>query len=133
MAKIFDADTTLQRLRNRYRLVVMNDDTYEEVVTVRLSRLSVYITLCTIFVELVGLTVALLVFTPLRYYVPGYGSGSDRREMITLKLQVDSLEQQMKYRDKYLENIQNVLRGTTATVSLDTTQLNIPKEDKTED
>ncbi|MBN8860548.1 MAG: hypothetical protein J0H29_19305 [Sphingobacteriales bacterium] len=133
MAKIFDADTTLQRLRNRYRLVVMNDDTYEEVVTVRLSRLSVYITLCTIFVVLVGLTVALLVFTPLRYYVPGYGSGSDRREMITLKLQVDSLEQQMKYRDKYLENIQNVLRGTTATVSLDTTQLNIPKEDKTED
>ena len=42
MAKIFDADTTLQRLRNRYRLVVMNDDTYEEVVTVRLSRLSVH-------------------------------------------------------------------------------------------
>ncbi len=133
MAKIFDADTTLQRLRNRYRLVVMNDDTYEEVVTVRLSRLSVYITLCTIFVVLVGLTVALLVFTPLRYYVPGYGSGSDRRELITLKLQVDSLEQQMKYRDKYLENIQNVLRGATATVPLDTTQLNIPKEDKTED
>ena len=133
MAKIFDADTTLQRLRNRYRLVVMNDDTYEEVVTVRLSRLSVYITLCTIFVVLVGLTVALLVFTPLRYYVPGYGSVSDKRELITLKLQVDSLEQQMKYRDKYLENIQNVLRGTTATVPLDTTQLNIPKEDKTED
>ena len=133
MAKIFDADTTLQRLRNRYRLVVMNDDTYEEVVTVRLSRLSVYITLCTIFVVLVGLTVALLVFTPLRYYVPGYGSGSDRRELITLKLQVDSLEQQMKYRDKYLENIQNVLKGTTATVPLDTTELNIPKQDKTED
>ena len=133
MAKIFDADTTLQRLRNRYRLVVMNDDTYEDVVTVRLSRLSVYITLCTIFVVLVGLAVALLVFTPLRYYVPGYGSGSDKRELITLKLQVDALEQQMEHRDKYLENIQNVLRGTTATVPLDTTQLNIPKEDKTED
>lgn len=133
MAKIFDADTTLQRLRNRYRLVVMNDDTYEEVVTVRLSRLSVYITLCTVFVVLVGLTVALLVFTPLRYYVPGYGSGSDRRELITLKLQVDSLEQQMIYRDKYLENIQNVLKGTTATVPLDTTQLKVPKDDKTED
>ena len=41
MAKIFDADSTLQRLRNRYRLVVMNDDTYEEVVTFKLSRLSV--------------------------------------------------------------------------------------------
>lgn len=133
MAKIFDADTTLQRLRNRYRLVVMNDDTYEEVVTVRLSRLSVYITLCTVFVVLVGLTVALLVFTPLRYYVPGYGNGSDRREMITLKMQVDSLQQEMNYRDKYFENIQNVLKGGTSTIKQDTTQLNVPKDDKSED
>lgn len=133
MAKIFDADTTLQRLRNRYRLVVMNDDTYEEVVTVRLSRLSVYITLCTVFVVLVGLTVALLVFTPLRYYVPGYGNGSDRREMITLKMQVDSLQQEMNYRDKYFENIQNVLKGGPSTVKMDTTQLNVPKDDKSED
>ncbi|MFT3705034.1 MAG: hypothetical protein QM802_21890 [Agriterribacter sp.] len=133
MAKIFDADTTLQRLRNRYRLVVMNDDTYEEVVTVRLSRLSVYITLCTVFVVLVGVTVALLVFTPLRYYVPGNGNGSDRREMITLKMQVDSLQQQMNYRDKYFESIQNVLKGGSATVKMDTTQLNIPKDDKSED
>lgn len=132
MAKIFDADSTLQRLRNRYRLVIMNDDTYEEVVTFRLSRLSVYITLCTIFVVLVGLTVALLVFTPLRYYVPGYGSASDRREMIGLKMQVDSLDQQMKYRDKYLENIQNVLKGNT-TITMDTTLLNIPKEEKSTD
>ena len=132
MAKIFDTDGTLQHLRNRYRLVVMNDDTYEEVVTFRLSRLSVYITLCTIFVALVGVTVALLVFTPLRYYVPGYGSSSDRREMITLKMQVDSLEQQMNYRDKYMENIQNVLKGNTTAV-MDTTQLNIPAEEKSED
>ena len=132
MAKIFDTDGTLQHLRNRYRLVVMNDDTYEEVVTFRLSRLSVYITLCTIFVALVGVTVALLVFTPLRYYVPGYGTASDRREMITLKMQVDSLEQQMNYRDKYMENIQNVLKGNTTAV-MDTTQLNIPAKEKSED
>ncbi|MBD0376885.1 MAG: hypothetical protein ICV51_14800, partial [Flavisolibacter sp.] len=42
-----DAGSTLRRLRNRYRLVIMNDDTYEEVVTFRLSRASVYIALCT--------------------------------------------------------------------------------------
>ena len=70
MAK-FDAQSTLKRLQNRYRLVVMNDDTYEEVVTFKLSRLSVYITLSTIFVMLTGLTVALIVFTPLRMYIPG--------------------------------------------------------------
>ncbi|HRP32660.1 MAG TPA: hypothetical protein PKV73_12245 [Agriterribacter sp.] len=132
MAKIFDADGTLQHLRNRYRLVVMNDDTYEEVATFRLSRLSVYITLCTLFVALVGITVALLVFTPLRYYVPGYGNASDRREMITLKMQVDSLEQQMNYREKYMENIQNVLQGNITT-TIDTTRLNIPVEEQSQD
>ena len=42
----------MKRLRNRYRLVVMNDDTYEEVVTFKLSRLSVYVMLSSIFVLL---------------------------------------------------------------------------------
>ena len=79
MAKL-DAGGTFERLRNRYRLVVMNDDTYEEVVTFRLSRLSVYIMLSTIFVLLVGLTVALIVFTPLKYYIPGYGNVRMDRE-----------------------------------------------------
>ncbi len=90
MAKL-DAGDTLQRLRNRYRLVVMNDDTYEEVVTFRLSRMSVYILLCTIFVVLVGLTVALIVFTPVKYYIPGYGNAKMDREYRELKYVVDSL------------------------------------------
>ncbi len=132
MAKLFDADSKLQRLRNRYRLVIMNDDTYEEVVTFKLSRLSVYIGLCTIFVVLVGLTVALIVFTPLKYYIPGYGSASERREMITLKLKADSLEQQVLYKDKYLDNLKNVLSGN-APAHLDTTRLQVPKVEKTTD
>ncbi len=57
-------EATVKRRQNRYRLVVMNDDTYEEVITFRLSRLSVYVAFSTIFILLVGLTVALLVLTP---------------------------------------------------------------------
>jgi len=60
-------------VRNRYRLVVMNDDTYEEVVTFKLTRLSVYVGMCTIFVLMVGITIALVAFTPIKYYIPGYG------------------------------------------------------------
>src|ERR1043165_9052644 len=102
MAK-FDANSTLKRLQNRYRLVVMNDDTYEEVVTFKLSRLSVYIVLSTIFVLLTGLTVALIVFTPLRMYIPGYGDVNATRELRELKMRTDSLENAMQYKDKYLE------------------------------
>ena len=125
MAKL-DAGSTLKRLRNRYRLVVMNDDTYEEVVTFKLSRLSVYITLSTIFVLLTGLTVALIVFTPLRLYIPGYGDINATRELRELKMRTDSLEQAIKFKDQYLDNIKNVLQGDVS-VKQDTTALDIPK------
>ena len=122
-------ESTLKRLRNRYRLVVMNDDTYEEVVTFKLSRLSVYVMLCTIFVVLVGLTVALIVFTPLRYYIPG--SGADYRagrEFRQMKYRADSLDQQVRYQEQYIEGLQKVLRGDV-TVKLDTTSVDVPKEE----
>ena len=132
MAKI-DAGTTLKRLRNRYRLVVMNDDTYEEVVTFRLSRMSVYITLSTIFVLLTGLTVALIVFTPLKYYIPGYGSAGIGREYRQMKYMTDSLEKQVTYQSQYIDGLKKVLNGGNADLKLDTTQLQAPKEEISND
>jgi hypothetical protein len=126
------AESTLQRLRNRYRLVVMNDDTYEEVVTFKLSRLSVYIGLCTIFVVLVGLTVALIVFTPLKYYIPGYDDLKVGREYRQMKYRVDSLEKAVNYQARYNENLRKVLKGD-ASVILDTTQLQVPKDELSDD
>lgn len=130
MAKL-DAESTLQRLRNRYRLVVMNDDTYEEVVTFKLSRLSVYIALSTIFVVLVGLTVALIVFTPLKYYIPGYDDLKVGREYRQMKYRVDSLEKEVRFQSGYIENIKKVLRGDAT--ALDTTQLQVPKDEISDD
>lgn len=107
----------------------MNDDTYEEVVTFKLSRLSVYVMLCTIFVVLVGLTVALIVFTPLRYYIPG--SGADyraNREFRQMKYRADSLDQQLRFQEQYIEGLQRVLKGDL-TVKLDTTSVDVPKEE----
>ena len=131
MSKL-EANTTLKRLRNRYRLVVMNDDTYEEVVTFKLSRMSVYVVLSSIFVILVTLTVALIVFTPLKQYVPGYGSQSARKELQVLKIRTDSLEQTLKYKDQYLNNLKKVLSGNVS-ANLDTTLLKIPKQELSND
>ena len=132
MAKLIDTTATLQRLRNRYRLVIMNDDTYEEVVTFKLNRLSVYIALCTIFVVLVGLTVALIVFTPLKYYIPGYGSRTERNEMVNMKIRADSLEQQLRYREVYWENVKQILSGDVPEKK-DTASLQVPTLEKTND
>ena len=131
MSKL-DAGSTLQRLRNRYRLVVMNDDTYEEVVTFKLSRLSVYVVLSTIFVLLVGLTVALIVFTPLKYYIPGYDDLKIGREYRQMKYRVDSLEKQVGYQTNYIENIKRVLKNDI-TLSLDTNKIDVPKAEISND
>lgn len=127
-----ESSAPLKRLQNRYRLVVMNDDTYEEVVTFRLSRLSVYVGLSTIFVLLVSLTVALLVLTPLKYYIPGYGNNTSRTELQLLKMRTDSLQQAIIYKDKYLDNIKKVLSGDMPK-QLDTAAINLPKPDISDD
>lgn len=124
-----DAGSTLKRLRNRYRLVVMNDDTYEEVVTFKLSRISVYVMLSTIFVLLVGLTVALIVFTPLKYYIPGVGTDyKTARENKEIRYRTDSLEKQVFYNQQYLESLRKVLQGNTE-IKLDTSAIDVPREE----
>jgi len=128
----FDTSSTFKRLRNRYRLVVMNDDTYEEVVTFKLSRLSVYVLLSAIFVILVGLTVALIVFTPLKYYIPGYDDLKIGREYRQLKYRTDSLEQQVNYQARYIDGLKKVLKGDV-TVNLDTTKITLPKDEYSND
>ena len=126
MAKL-DANSTLKRLRNRYRLVVMNEDTYEEVVKFKLSRLSVYIFLSTVFVVLAGLIIALLVFTPLKYYLPGagYGDAKQVREYKMLKIRTDSMEQSLRQKQQYYDDLKKVLQGNLPVP--DTHKLNLPK------
>lgn len=116
----------LKRLQNRYRLVVMNDDTYEEVVTFRLSRLSVYVTMSMVFVVLVSLTTALIVFTPLKYYIPG--AGTDYQSVSALKrlqYRVDSIEKQDALRHQYMMGLKQMLAGGSPE-QLDTTVIKLP-------
>jgi hypothetical protein len=124
-------NTSLKRLRNRYRLVVINEDTYNEVVTFKLTRLSVYIALSTLFVILVGLTVALIAFTPLKLYIPGYGEAQKAKEYEVLKMKADSIEQNLIKKQEYIDNIEKVLKGNI--VPRDTTLLKLKNIEKSSD
>ncbi len=124
-------NTSLKRLRNRYRLVVMNEDTYDEVIAFKLTRLSVYITLSTLFVVLVGLTVALIVFTPLKLYIPGYGEAKKAKEYEMLKVRADSIEQNLVKKQQYIDNIEKVLKGNV--LPTDTTTLELKNTEKSKD
>ncbi len=126
------ANTTLRRLRNRYRLMIINDDTFEEVIKFRISRLSVYMAFSTIFLLMIGFTVALLVLTPLKYYIPGASVNNEsRRELQNLKIRTDSMEQAIKYKDAYLNGIKKAL-GADVLIK-DTSNVNVTKNDLSND
>lgn len=101
----------LQRLRHRYRLVVMNDDTFEENFSLRLTPLGLVILLGSVTIVMVMLVTSLIAFTPLREYIPGYADVGMRRELINLTLRSDSLEQSLIEQNMFNENISNVLKG----------------------
>ncbi|MCX6295069.1 MAG: M23 family metallopeptidase [Bacteroidetes bacterium] len=116
----------LQRLRHRYRLVVMNDDTFEENFSLRLTPLGLFILLGSVTIVMVMLVTSLIAFTPLREYIPGYADIGMRRELVNMALRSDSLEQALKEQNAFTVNINNVLKGN---IKQDTTQ-NKPDKSK---
>jgi hypothetical protein len=121
-----DINNTFKRRSSTYRLVVTNDDTYDEVIAFRLSRKSVYLGFSIAFMFLVGLTIALIAFTPLKYYIPGYGTKESRSALELLKIRTDSLEQAVHFKEQYIEGIKKVLSEGNPQ-QLDTIPLKLPE------
>ena len=121
-----DINNTFKRTSNTYRLVIMNDDTYDEVLAFKLSRRSVYLGVSITFIVLVGMSIALIAFTPLKYYIPGYGTKESRTALQLLKIRTDSLEQSIHYKEQYLEGIKKVLSEGNPK-QLDTLPLVLPE------
>ena len=106
----------IHKLRNKYKLVILNDETYEEKISLRLSRMNVFIVTGMITILLIALTTVLIAFTPLREYIPGYTDVSMSEKVYRLQNVVDSLEIVTQQRGRYLENIQNILEGRDTAV-----------------
>lgn len=101
----------VDRIRHRYRLVVMNDDTFEENFSLRLTPLGFFILLATITIVMTVLVTSLIAFTPVREYIPGYADVGMRRDLVKLTLRSDSIEQALIERNAFIENIGAVLKG----------------------
>ena len=101
-------------LQNTYRVVVMHDETFEEVTSTRLTGLNIWIIFSTIVV-LTGLLVWLLIaFTPLKRFVPGYGAG-DSSEVRVLSQQLEELEGELEAQNVYLQRMRNLITGAVDT------------------
>ena len=103
-----------RKLLNKYRLVILNEDTFEEKISFKLSRLNVFVTGGLLTFVLIALTIILIAFTPIREYIPGYSSTKLKKEATDLTYRTDSLVNVLNYTNKYLENIRMVLSGDIA-------------------
>lgn len=100
-----------QKLLHKYRLVIVNDDTFEEKVSFNLSRLNVFVLVGFSTIALIALTTLLIAFTPLREYIPGYSSSKLRKTALENAEALDSI-QRIMYRDSIrYASIKKVLTG----------------------
>lgn len=117
---------------SKYRLVVMDDSTYEEKTSFRLSRLNIFVFGSLFVFVLITLTTLLIIYSPLRQYILGYTAVENKRETLNLLFRVDSLEGKMQSNDEYLASLKKVLVGNIKPQQdKDTTSFNIsnPKYD----
>ena len=99
----------VRKLRNKFRLVILNAETFEEKASLRLSPMNVIVFFGTIMLSLITITLYVIAFTPLREYIPGYADVNMRRSMIKLALTTDSLTAKIKSNDFYLANFRNII------------------------
>ncbi len=115
-----------KRLNTHYRLVFIDDVSLQEVASFKLTMRKLYILFSSIFVFVIVVTVAILLLTPLKYYIPGYAGGSDRREIIQLKRTVDSLADLTAAQEAFHNNMRDVITGDVK-VKRDTAMLDMKR------
>lgn len=100
-----------QKLLSKYRLVILNEDTFEERFALKLSRLNVFVITALSAIFLIISTAILIAYTPLREYIPGYSSTALKKKATDLNLKTDSLQEIINANEKYYESLRNVLTG----------------------
>jgi murein DD-endopeptidase MepM/ murein hydrolase activator NlpD len=97
--------------RDKYRFSVTNDHTFEEVWRIRLTQYNAFLLITFLIVFIIGSTTALISFTNLREFIPGYPDVSMRRNILMSAIRLDSLDRELALRDKYFANLNAIILG----------------------
>lgn len=108
-----------QKLIHKYRMVLINEATFEEKFSFKLSRLNVFVIGGLFTIMLISLTAVLIAFTPLREYIPGYSSIKLKKQASNLVFKVDSLKNVLEVNNRYINTIQEVLIGEVSSFTFD--------------
>ena len=111
MAKKKESKEVMSKLKNKYFLKLVRETNLEQVFSIRVSRMSISLTIGISVLLFTALIVSIVVFSPLRRFIPGYPN-SELQQMISYNMRmVDSLEYEIQVRDKYFEAIKNIMDG----------------------
>lgn len=99
------------KLFTKNRLVILNEDTFEELFSFKLNLMNVFVALTSGAIVLITLTTFIIAFTPLREFIPGYSSSKLKRDATELALKSDSLTLALQQNEAYIKSIQKVLTG----------------------
>ena len=105
-----------RKLLDKYRLVILNEHTFEERLSIKLTRLNVFVLASLTAIILIAGTTMLIAFTSLKEYIPGYSSASLKKKATELNYKTDSLQQVITLNDRYYESIKKVLQGEVSKV-----------------
>ena len=101
----------IKKLKNKFRLVVINDDSFEERFSILLSPINVFTLTGVIILLFTSAIVATIAFTPIRELIPGYSDVKTKQMAASAAFKADSLEVRLSVQSQYLENIKKVLKG----------------------
>lgn len=108
-----------KKLKDKYRLVILNESTFEESLSYRLSPLNVFTLVAALSIILISFVIILMAFTPLREYIPGYTDVRLRKNLTEQIILTDSLERKMQQNQRFIKNVQLILRGENPDSLLD--------------
>lgn len=106
-----------RKLLHKYRLVILNEETFEERFSFKLNRLNVFVFSTLFALFLILTTTFIIAFTPLREYIPGYSSTTLKRKATVLVYKTDSLQRIINLNEQYLASIRKVLTGDVKTAN----------------
>ena len=99
------------RMQHTYRFILMNNETFKEVSSYQLTLLNIWLLISSVIVSVAAIVVCLIIFTPLKKYIPGYSDGVNLAMVYELNEQVELLEEQLESQRKYTESVKSMLVG----------------------
>lgn len=98
-------------LNQQNRLIILNDDTFEEIFSFKINIYSFFVGTMIFSVLIIITTILLIVFTPIREFIPGYASSEMNNQALQVAIKTDSLEQALQKNNLYIESMKKVLTG----------------------